>query len=136
MVTSRAQAVIPGDVRRVWGIVTAVEDYADWRSDLSKAEVLDETRFVEYTTSGYPTTFTTTLLQPLERWEFDLENGNMAGHWVGVFTPKGAETLVEFTQSVRLNKFYMRPFVKPYLKKQQARFIADLRQAVLGGAGA
>ena len=131
MIISHAQAVIPGDIQRVWRIATAVENYAAWRSDLSKAEVLDETRFVEYTLNGYATTFTTTLLRPCQRWEFDLENGNMAGHWVGVFTSQGAETLVDFTQSVRLKKFYMRPFVRPYMKKQQARFIADLRQAVL-----
>lgn len=131
MTTSHIQAVIPGDVHRVWSIVTAVENYAAWRGDLSKVEVLDETRFVEHTRGGYITTFTTTLFQPCERWEFDSENDNLTGHWIGIFTPRGADTQVDFTQSVCPKKLYMRPFVRPYMKKQQARFISDLREAVL-----
>ncbi len=131
MTTFHEQAVIPGELEKVWKIVTTVADYPAWRSDLSKAEVLDGARFAEYTKEGYVTTFATTLLQPMERWEFDLENGNMTGHWVGVFTAKGAETQLDITQSIRLKKFYMRPFVGPYMRKQQARFLSELRQAVL-----
>lgn len=131
MITFHTQAVIPGGLETVWRVVTDVTDYAAWRSDLSKAEVLDETRFAEYTKEGYVTTFSTTLLRPRERWEFDLENGNMAGHWTGIFTAQGAETLLDIAQSIRLKKFYMRPFVGFYLRKQQARFVSDLRQAVL-----
>lgn len=34
------------------------------------------------------TTFTVTVNEPYKRWEFDMENGNMKGHWTGVFTSK------------------------------------------------
>ena len=48
MVTSSIKAILPCEIHRVWEAVTAVEGYA-WRSDLSKTEILDENRFVEYT---------------------------------------------------------------------------------------
>ena len=61
-------------------------------------------------------------------WEFDMENSNMKGHWIGVFTAKGDETEIDFTEQVIAKKFYMKPFVKSYLKKQQTQFIMDLKR--------
>ena len=65
-------------------------------------------------------------------WEFDMENSNMKGHWIGVFADKNNETEIDFTECVKAKKWFMRPFVKSYLKKQQAQFVADIRKA-LGG---
>ena len=56
----------------------------------------------------------------------------MKGHWTGVFTSNGNETVVEFSENVVAKKWFMKPFVKSYLKKQQARFINDLKKK-LGG---
>ena len=39
-----------------------------------------------------------------KRWEFDMENTNMRGHWIGVFTSKGNETEIDFTEYVTANK--------------------------------
>ena len=133
-VVSSVSAVLPAEADRVWQVVTGVEDYG-WRGDLSRTEVRGEAQFVEYTREGFPTTFTVTVKEPCRRWEFDLENGNLTGHWTGVFTPRGEETQVEFTEQVTVKKAWMRPFVKSYLQKQQAQFIADLRKA-LDGQGA
>ena len=126
MVTSNIKAVLPCEIHRVWETVTAVEGYS-WRGDLSKTEVLDENRFVEYTKDGYPTYFTVTKMVPPYCLEFDMENSNMRGHWTGRFVPKGDETAVDFTEQVTAKKFFLRPFVKRYLQKQQAQFIADLK---------
>ena len=52
----------------------------------------------------------------------------MTGHWAGVFTAKGDETEIDFTEQVIAKKFYMKPFVKSYLKKQQTQFIMDLKR--------
>ena len=134
MAESTIRAVLPADIRTVWDIVTNVDGYT-WRSDLDRTEQVSGTQFVEYTREGFPTTFTVTVKEPCRRWEFDLENGNLTGHWTGVFTARGEETQVEFTEQVTVKKAWMRPFVKSYLKKQQARFIADLRKA-LDGQGA
>ena len=126
MVTSNIKALLPCEIPRVWETVTAVEGYS-WRGDLSKTEVLDENRFVEYTKDGYPTYFTVTKMVPPYCLEFDMENSNMYGHWTGRFASEGDETAVDFTEQVTVKKFFLRPFVKRYLQKQQAQFIADLK---------
>ena len=75
----------------------------------------------------YATYFTVASCIPGERWELDMENTNMRGHWVGMFRAEGEVTCVEFTENVTAKKFYLRPFVRSYLKRQQSRFIADLK---------
>ena len=130
MTTSNIKACIPCDVHQVWEVVTEVEHYA-WRSDLSKTEILGGKQFIEYTKEGYQTTFTITITEPYKRWELDMENSNMKGHWIGIFTSKGNETEIDFTEYVTAKKLLMKPFIKPYLKRQQAQFVADLKKAVL-----
>ena len=129
MIVQNMKAVIQSDIRTVWKFVTSVEHYS-WRSDLSNTVVLNKRQFVEYTAKGYATTFTTTVMEPYKHWEFDMENSNMNGHWIGVFTERGSETEIDFTEYVTVKKFYMKPFVKSFLKKQQAQFISDLKKAV------
>ncbi|MBC8545226.1 SRPBCC family protein [Bianquea renquensis] len=130
MAISKIKAVFQSDIKKVWETVTSLENYA-WRSDLSKIEVLSKNQFVEYTKEGYATTFTITVAEPYKRWEFDMENGNMKGHWIGVFTQKGEQTEIDFTEDVTAKKTIMKPFVKAYLKKQQSQYVSDLRNAVL-----
>ena len=126
MATSNIKALIPSELRQVWNLVLDIENYAAWRSDLSKTEIISDKQFIEYTKDGYPTTFTVTLVEPYRRWEFDMENSNMKGHWTGVFTARGDETEIDFTECVEAKKLLMKPFVKSYLKKQQAQFVADI----------
>ena len=126
MAISNIKAVIPGELLKVWELVLDIENYGVWRSDLSKIEVLNDNQFIEYTKDGYPTTFTVTLVEPYRRWEFDMENSNMKGHWIGIFTARGDETEIYFTEQVEAKKLLMKPFVKSYLKKQQAQFVADI----------
>lgn len=123
------KATFESNVQNVWKTVTTLENYA-WRSDLSKIEVLDEKHFVEYTKEGYATTFTITAAEPYKRWEFDMENDNMKGHWIGVFTQRGEATEIDFTEDVTAKKIIMKPFVKAYLKKQQTQYISDLKKAL------
>lgn len=40
--------------------------------------------------------------------------------------------MIDFTEVVEAKKLLVRPFVKLYLKSQQAQFVADIRK-VLGG---
>ena len=128
MAISNIKTVMRCDVQKVWEAVTTVEDYVKWRSDLSKTEVINEEQFIEYTKNGYPTTFTITVVEPHKRWEFDMENSNMKGHWVGIFTSIDDKTEIDFTEQVTAKKFYMKPFVKSYLKKQQTQFVMDLKR--------
>ena len=130
MTASNIKSYIPDGLLKVWELILDIENYATWRSDLSKTEVISDTQFIEYTKDGYPTTFTVTLVDPYKRWEFDMENSNMKGHWIGVFTDKGNETEIDFTERVEVKKWLMKPFVKSYLKKQQAQFVADIKRAL------
>lgn len=101
-----------------------------WRSDLSKIEIITENQFIEYTKEGYATTFTITAKEPYKRWEFDMENNNMKGHWTGIFLQKDGRSEIDFSEEVIAKKVFMKPFIKAYLKKQQALYISDLQKAL------
>jgi hypothetical protein len=131
MAKANIKANFRNDIAKVWNVVTDLNHYA-WRSDLSKIEVLEAgKKFVEYTKGGYPTTFTVTYFEPLKRYEFDLENGNLNGHWIGIFekTPEG--TGIDFTEVVEVKKPIFKLLAGIYLRKHQRQYIADLRK-VLG----
>ena len=129
MAVSHIKVTFPCDIHTVWKVITDVA-HSTWRSDVSRTEVLNERQFVEYTKEGYATTFTTTVLEPFQQWGFDMENSNMKGYWTGVFKEKDGQTEIEFTEDVTAKKFWMRPFVRGFLKKQQKRYISDLRKAL------
>lgn len=129
MTTSNIKAVFRNNVREVWDIVTSLEKY-QWRSDLSKIEIVNEKQFIEYTKDGFATYFTITASEPFKRWEFDMQNSNMHGHWVGIFTENDGQTEIDFTESVTAKKLIMKPFVKAFLKKQQKLYIEDLKRAL------
>lgn len=129
MAVSNIKATFQSDIQSVWEVVTSLENYA-WRSDLGKIEVKNENQFIEYTKDGYATTFTVTKEEPYERWEFDMENDNMKGHWTGVFMQKNGQTEIDFTEDVTAKKLFLKPFVKLYLKKQQSLYVKDLTKAL------
>lgn len=131
MITSNIKTVLPYDICQVWKVVFDVEHYSTWRSDISKVDIIHEKQFVEYTQKGYPTTFTVTFVETSKRWEFDMENSNIKGHWIGIFTSQGNGTEIDFTECVTVKKCYMKPFVKSFLKKQQTQFITDLKKALM-----
>lgn len=130
MANATIKVLISEELHKVWDFVLDIKNYAAWRNDLSKTEVVSDKQFIEYSKDGHPTTFSVTRVEPYRRWEFDMDNGNMSGHWTGVFTAKGEGTEIVFTEQVKAKKLLMRPFVKLYLKKQQAQFVADLKKAL------
>ena len=127
MAISNKKVLLESNIQKVWDTVTSLEKY-EWRSDLSKIEILNEKQFVEYTKEGYATTFTITVTEPLRRWEFDMENDNMKGHWTGLFSQNGEKTEIDFTEDVTAKKVFMKPLVKMYLKRQQALYVSDLKK--------
>ena len=64
----------------------------------------------------------------MKRYAFQMENENIKGRWVGYFTEKNGRTILRFTEAVKVKKFYLRPFLKNYLKRQQLQYITDLRR--------
>lgn len=129
MAVSTIKASFQSDAKTIWDIVTSLENY-QWRSDLSRIEVVSGKQFIEYTKEGYATTFTVTACDPCRRWEFDMDNSNMRGHWTGLFTERNGQTEIDFTEEVTVKKLIMKPFVKVFLKKQQEQYVSDLRKAM------
>ncbi len=129
MAVSTVKAFFQHDVETVWNTVTDLKNYS-WRSELKEIKVTDETHFTEYTKEGFATNFTVTAKEPCKSWGFDMENENMKGHWKGIFTQEEGQTKIEFTEDVTAKKLFMKPFVKSYLKKQQAQYINDLKKAL------
>jgi len=128
MVKSNIKAIFKSDIAKVWETVTDNKNYA-WRSDLSKIEILnDGKKFVEYTKDGSPTMFTVTRKEPCSRYEFDIENKNMRGQWIGIFTETADGTVIDFTEEVTVKNPFMKLLAGLYLKKQQRNYVNDLKK--------
>ena len=127
MATSKGKVHFPCPVERVWQTVTDLA-HTGWRSDLARVEVLDETHFVEYTKSGYATHFTIMACEPPRLWAFTMENGNMSGSWEGIFETAEDGTRLHCTETVNAKRWWMRPFVPGYLRRQQRLYLDDLRR--------
>ena len=127
MAYSNIKTTLASDIRNVWNTVTDLSDWS-WRSDLDRIEVLSDTQFVEYTKDGYATTFTVTKKERYKRWEFDVENENIKGHWTGIFYDHRGRTTIDFTEKVTVKKFSLRPFAGRYLRKQQLSYVSDLKK--------
>lgn len=127
MAVSNKKATFKCDRKKVWDKVVSLEDYS-WRSDIERIEVLGDGNFAEYTRDGFRTTFTVTVKEEFKRYELDMENENMKGHWTGVFSETEEAASVDFTEEVTVKKVLMRPFAGAYLKKQQKKYIEDLRK--------
>ncbi len=130
MAYSNIKVSLSADIQDVWEFVTNLNQQL-WRRDVAAVEILDEKTFIEHTPEGYQTTFTITVKDPFQRYEFDMENTNMKGHWVGVFTYHDGITTLDFTENVEAKKILMKPFVKGYLKKQQTNYINDLKDILI-----
>ncbi len=131
MATSKVTVRFPCPVEGVWQAMTDLAHTA-WRSDLDRVEVLDERHFVEYGKSGCATYFTVTACAPLHCWAFTMENGNMSGAWEGIFAAEEGGTRLTCTETIAAKRWWMRPFVPSYLRRQQRRYLADLERAVCG----
>ena len=128
-IVSTATALVPHPPERVWAVVTDLDRW-QWRSDLRRLDHAGEDAFTEYDKTGFPTRFTVTDRRPPSRWAFDVDNANLTGRWTGTFSPEGVGTRVTFTETITVKKPWMRLFAKGYLRRQQARYLADLGRAL------
>lgn len=126
-------ATFLSDVQKVWDIVTTNNKY-DWRSDLAKIEVADDQMsFTEYTKNGYCTNFTITKKKQYERYEFDMKNKHISGHWIGIFSrTSNGGTQIQFTEQIKFVNPMMQliSYVFMNIKKMQKNYVADLRKAL------
>lgn len=134
MAVSSKTVTFAASIAEVWDTITSCTKYS-WRSDLSRIEVLEEQKkFVEHTKDGYQTTFTITVFEPYKRYEFDMENENMSGHWTGIFSVEDGQVRLDLTETVNAKKIFMKPFVPRYLKRQQELYLKDLQETLYGKA--
>ncbi len=129
MTVSTIKKVFPYPIQQVWNLMTSLDTYA-WRSDISEIKVLDDQKFQERSLDGITTTFTITKKEPYRVYAFSIENKNMSGSWEGCLYDIDAGTQVIFTEEVRVKKFYMKPFIKGFLQKQQETYMQDLANAL------
>lgn len=130
MIESTIKKVFSCNIEKIWDIITNNEDFS-WRSDVAKIEILDDTHFIEYANNNYPTYFTITKKEKYTEYCFDIENTNIRGKWIGKFCDLGNGMVeLEFKEIVEVNNFFMKILAKPYLKKQQKRYMRDLKKEI------
>lgn len=130
MTESKIKVTLDCSLEQAWAVVTDLKNY-EWRSDLSRIELLEDGRhFVEYGKNGYVTHFAVTTWKPYSRYGFDMENDNMTGSWTGTFSSTEEGTVLEFRECVEVKKWMMKPFAGLYLHMQQKKYMDDLRRAL------
>lgn len=123
------RVIIDAPKKLVWEVITNNEQFA-WRSDLDRIDIKSATEFIEYTKQGFSTYFTITEKIPFETYAFSLENTNMKGSWIGTLKEFGNQTELECTERIMVKRAFLRLLVKPYLRKQQKQYQADLKEAL------
>ncbi len=128
MATSNLNAELYTEIEKVWDLITSSD--SSWRSDLREIKQIDKSNFIEVDKNGFETHFKITEFKPYSLLEFDIENNNLTGHWKGKLYIKNGKTYIDFTEDITPKKIIMKPFVKFYLRKQQASYLCDLKKAL------
>lgn len=130
MIESVKKVELQENCKRVFDIITDNENY-QWRTDISKIEIIDENHFVEYTKDGYKTDFQITKIIPNERYEFDLKNNNMTGHFIAELKQINTSDMeLKLIEQIEVKNIIMKLFAKSYLKKQQETYVKNLQKAL------
>ena len=130
MAAATIKATFHCPVEKVWQTVVSLTNYS-WRSDIDHIEIKKSgKKFREHPKKGAATTFRITARETGKRYELDIENSHMKGHFIGLFSYENGVTTLEFAENVKIHNIFMKPFGSLYLKKQQARYMNDLRKAV------
>lgn len=131
MIKSNIKKEFHCDIERLWNVVTDNTRY-NWRSDISKIEIIDDEHFIEYAKNDYPTYFTITAKVNLKEYKFDMENTNIKGKWTGLFKKAdNGNAVLDFTEEIETDNFIMKLLAKPYLKSQQKRYMNDLEKELI-----
>jgi hypothetical protein len=128
MAVSNLKAELYAEIEKVWALITSSD--SSWRSDLREIRQIDKLNFIEVDKNGFETHFKITESKPNTLLEFDIENNNLTGHWKGKLYIKDGKTHIDFTEDITPKKIIMKPFVKFYLRKQQAAYLCDLKKAL------
>lgn len=132
MAVSTIKAEFQCEVEKVWEIVTSLEKYS-WRSDVDKIVVtVPEKEFEEHTKDGYVTKFQITVFDEYKRYEFDMENDNMQGHWSGAFSYQDGITEIEFTENIIAKKRDYEAVCRNLLKEAAGEIYSGFKECIGG----
>ena len=128
---SEITATFKTDIKIVWDVVTNNNDYK-WRSDIERIDIFDNgNTFIEYSPNGISTKFTITKKNLYNRYEFNLENKNFTGSWIGNFSEieKGGTKII-FTENIFIRNPVIRvlSYLFMDLKKMQNTYVSDLKR--------
>ncbi len=129
MVRSEITVLLNEKPVTIWKTLTNIKDYPSWRKDIKEVRILSENQFQEIDRNGFITTFTTTLLENNTRWEFDIDNSNISGHWIGIIKDingKTGLTLIEEIQSKKKIPVFLQ---KLYISHQQKLFMQNIKNS-------
>lgn len=126
------KVVLNTNLQTAWDIITNNEE-TTWRSDLKSSKILSETDFEEISKEGIKTTFHITKKEPYSCYEFDLENQNIKGHWIGNFSIIDNNQIeIELIEDIVFKNNFIKivATITSYLKKMQKKYIKDLTKKV------
>ncbi len=131
MIESIKVVKLQENCKKVFDMITDNKNY-NWRKDISKIEIIDDVHFIEYTKDGYKTDFYITSIVPNQRYEFDLKNNNMTGHFIAELKQINTVDIeLKLIEQIEVKNIIMKLFAKSYLKKQQANYVSNLKIALL-----
>lgn len=119
---------IPFGNKKVWDVVVNSAD-TNWRSDLTKTEVLSENKFKEYFKNGGETIFTITEKTPYTRYHFNMKNQFFDGSWCGTFEMISEQkTRIVFKEKLNIKNpvIWCASFFRMNLKTMQKQYVDDL----------
>ena len=82
----------------------------------------DIQELMEHADTGYPYD------GAKEHYVLDIDNSELT---TKVIWKDIGQTEIDFTEEVTAKKFFIKPFVKSFLKKQQELYVSDLRKVLL-----
>lgn len=120
-------ATLNCNIQTVWKVVTSLNDYS-WRSDIVSISFFDKRHFTERNSDDIITHFIVRVFEPYSQYSFDLDNKNLYGTWTGYFKQVDTKTEIKFIEMISVKKWWLYPFAKWYLKKQQKQYVSDLKR--------
>ncbi|WP_080292102.1 hypothetical protein [Clostridium botulinum] len=119
------------DINTVWDVVTNNEDY-DWRSDISKIEILDNgDSWIEYALNGSHINFDILKKNDCKEYDFNMNNKMFTGKFTSRFEKSATENAkVEFVESISIKNPILKPISYLFFDIQgfQDTYISDLKK--------
>jgi len=129
--TSKKVVTFSSDLKTVWDVVINNEDY-EWRSDISKIEILDGGEsWIEYSHKNDSTTFKTIAKNKNKEYSFSMYNAIFTGQFISKFQNSPCEGgKVEFIETISIKSPILKPLSYLFFDLQgfQNKYIYDLKK--------